>query len=112
VTTIVNCTPVTARAHALFDFRLYLPKGRCRNHERRPRAQVPHDVAFQTKTELATGMIAGAVRAAVPFAWAAGVPSQARTASRRTAAAGESAGQPPMPHFGAPHVVLPSPPLR
>jgi hypothetical protein len=46
----VNCAYVTARGHALFDFRLYLPKAWCRDRGRRQRAQVPRDVAFQTKT--------------------------------------------------------------
>jgi SRSO17 transposase len=70
--TVVNCAYVTGRGHALFDFRLYLPKAWCRDRRRRQRAQVPADVAFQTKTELARDMITGAANAAVPFGWAAG----------------------------------------
>jgi SRSO17 transposase len=70
--TVVNCACVTGRAHALFDFRLYLPKAWCADRGRRQRAQVPRDVRFQAKTGLAPDMVAGAVSAAVPFGWAAG----------------------------------------
>jgi SRSO17 transposase len=48
-------------------------------------------VAFQTKTELATGMIAGAVRGAVPFAWAAGDEIYGRSSKLRVAC--EDAGK-------------------
>ena len=86
--TVVNCAYVTACGHALFDFRLYLPRAWCRDRGRRERAQVPCDVQFQTKTELATGMLAGHAAAGVPFAWwpatnCTGAPrSCARPASR------------------------------
>jgi SRSO17 transposase len=83
--TIVNCAYVTARAHALFDFRLHLPKAWCADRGRRQRAQVPRDVGFQTKTELATGMIAAAVRAGVPFGWAAGDEVYGRSSKLRAA---------------------------
>src|SRR5438045_8247225 len=62
--TVVNCAYVTGRGHALFDFRLYLPKAWCADRGRRERAQVPADVVFQTKTELARDMVTGAVNAA------------------------------------------------
>jgi SRSO17 transposase len=39
--TEVNCTYVTARGHALYDFRLYLPKAWCGDEARRERAKVP-----------------------------------------------------------------------
>jgi SRSO17 transposase len=83
--TVVNCAYVTACGHALFDFRLYLPKAWCRDRGRRQRAQVPADVAFQTKTELATGMVTGAVKAAVPFGWAAGDEVYGRSSKLRAA---------------------------
>jgi SRSO17 transposase len=38
---------------------------------RHQRAQVPRDVAFQTKTELARDMVGGHAVAGVPFAWVA-----------------------------------------
>jgi SRSO17 transposase len=89
--TVVNCAYVTGRAHALFDFRLYLPKAWCADRGRRQRAQVPRDVTFQTKTELATGMITGAVGAAVPFGWAAGDEVYGRSSKLRAAC--EDAGK-------------------
>jgi len=89
--TVVNCAYVTGRAHALFDFRLYLPKAWCADRGRRQRAQVPADVAFATKTELATGMVTGAVNAAVPFGWAAGDEVYGRSSRLRRAC--EDAGK-------------------
>ena len=89
--TVVNCAYVTGRGHALFDFRLYLPKAWCADRLRRQRAQVPRDVAFATKTELATGMLTGAVGAAVPFGWAAGDEVYGRSAKLRRAC--EDAGK-------------------
>ncbi len=89
--TVVNCAYVTGRAHALFDFRLYLPKAWCADRGRRQRAQVPADVAFQTKTELAAGMVTGAVNAAVPFGWAAGDEVYGRSSKLRQAC--EDAGK-------------------
>ncbi len=89
--TVVNCAYVTARGHALFDFRLYLPKAWCRDRRRRQRAQVPAGVQFQTKTELARDMITGAVNAAVPFGWAAGDEVYGRASKLRRAC--EDAGK-------------------
>ncbi len=89
--TVVNCAYVTARGHTLFDFRLYLPKAWCRDHVRRQRAQVPRDMGFQTKTELATEMVTGAVKAAVPFGWAAGDEVYGRSSKLRAAC--EDAGK-------------------
>ena len=70
--TAVFMAYVTARAHALFDFRLYLPKAWCQDERRRERARIPREVEFKTKTELGAAMITGATGAGVPFAWAAG----------------------------------------
>ena len=39
--TVVFAAYVTARAHALFDFRLYLPKAWCHDGKRRERAHIP-----------------------------------------------------------------------
>jgi SRSO17 transposase len=47
--TVVFLAYVTARAHALFDFRLYLPEAWCADRGRRERARVPDDVPFTTK---------------------------------------------------------------
>ena len=89
--TVVNCAYVTACGHALFDFRLYLPRAWCRDRGRRERAQVPCDVQFQTKTELATGMLAGHAAAGVPFAWVAGDELYGRASKLRQAC--EQAGK-------------------
>ena len=59
---VVFMAYVTARAHALFDFRLYLPTAWCADRERRERARVPEDVPFTTEPALGTAMIAGAGR--------------------------------------------------
>jgi SRSO17 transposase len=88
---VVNCAYVTGRGHALFDFRLYLPKAWCAGRGRRQRAHVPRHMAFKTKTELARDMIAGAVRTAVPFGWAAGDEVYGR--SRRLRQVCEDAGK-------------------
>ena len=90
--TVVNCAYVTGRAHALFDFRLYLPKAWCADRGRRQRAQVPRDTAFQTKTELARDMVAGAVSAAVPFGWAAGDEVYGRSSKLRRCLRGRREG--------------------
>jgi SRSO17 transposase len=88
--TVVNCAYVTARGHALFDFPLYLPKAWCQDHGRRERARVTRDVPFQTKTELATGMIGEHAAAGVPFAWGpamkcTGAPRSFATPASRSA---------------------------
>jgi SRSO17 transposase len=89
--TVVNCAYVTARGHALFDFRLYLPKAWCQARGRRQRAQIPRDMGFQTKTELATDMVTKAVKAAVPFGWATGDEVYGRSSKLRAAC--EDAGK-------------------
>jgi SRSO17 transposase len=65
--TVVSCAYVTRRAHALFDFRLYLPSSWCADKQRRERARVPAEMRFATKTELATDMIARHAAAGTPF---------------------------------------------
>jgi SRSO17 transposase len=65
--TVVFAAYVTARAHTLFDFRLYLPKQWCGDKDRRVRAHVPDDVEFATKPALGTAMITAAARARVLF---------------------------------------------
>ena len=81
--TVVFVAYVTARAHALFDFRLYLPKAWCADRERRERARVPDDVPFTTKPALGTAMITGAAGAGVPFAWVAGDEVYGRSSKLR-----------------------------
>src|ERR1039458_8402174 len=59
--TVVFLAYVTARAHTLFDCRLYLPRQWSGDTARRERAQVPEDVAFATKTEQGTAMVTDAI---------------------------------------------------
>lgn len=89
--TVVNCAYVTARGHALYDFRLYLPKAWCGDGRRRERAQVPCDVEFKTKTELGAQMVAGAIGAGTPFGWLAGDEVYGRSGKLRQAC--EDAGK-------------------
>jgi SRSO17 transposase len=83
--TVVFMAYVTARAHALFDFRLYLPKAWCADRGRRERARVPDDAQFTTKPALGTAMVAGAAGAGVPFAWVAGDEVYGRSSKLRQA---------------------------
>jgi SRSO17 transposase len=57
------------RGVAFLDRALYLPKTWAEDADRRRGADVPEDVAFATKPELARRMVARALRARVPKAW-------------------------------------------
>jgi SRSO17 transposase len=57
------------KGHALIDRRLYLPESWAADPERCRVAKVPEDVPFQTKPEIARGMIARALDAGVPCGW-------------------------------------------
>ena len=83
--TVVFAAYVTACAHALFDFRLYLPKQWCGDKKRRQRAHVPDGVAFTTKPALGTAMLTAAACAGVPFAWAAANEVYGRSSELREA---------------------------
>ena len=61
--TVVFTAYVTARGHALYDFRLYLPRAWCQDKQRRERAKVPAEVEFKTKTEQGTEMVTAAIGA-------------------------------------------------
>ena len=89
--TVVFAAYVTARAHTLFDFRLYLPKQWCKDEQRRQRAHVPDDVEFATKPALGTAMITGAAAAGAPFAWVAADEVYGRSGKLREAC--EKAGK-------------------
>jgi SRSO17 transposase len=67
--TVVFLAYVTARAYALMDFMLYLPKVWISDPGRRARAHVPDKIRFATKPQLAVDLIARAVAGSVPFAW-------------------------------------------
>ena len=47
----------TTKGHMFLDRRLYMPEEWCNDSERRKRAKVPEDVAFQTKPEQAMAML-------------------------------------------------------
>jgi SRSO17 transposase len=57
---------------AFLDRELYLPKEWAMDTERRQEAGVPPEVAFRTKPELATRMLARTFAAATPAAWVTG----------------------------------------
>jgi SRSO17 transposase len=89
--TVVFLAYVTARAHTLFSFRLYLPKPWCEDRAQRERAQVPEDAVFATKTEQGTDMVTEAVTGGVPFGWVAGDEVYGRSSKLRAAC--EDAGK-------------------
>ena len=90
--TVVFAAYVTGRAHALFDFRLYLPRSWCLDARRRQRAHVPDEVAFTTKPALGTAMLTGAASAGVPFAWAAADEVYGRSSKLREACEKDNKG--------------------
>jgi len=57
----VSLTVATANAHVPTDFRLYLPESWTESPERRSEAQIPEDITFKTKPELALEMISKAL---------------------------------------------------
>jgi SRSO17 transposase len=89
--TVVFAAYVTAHAHGLFDFRLYLPKAWCHDGKRRERAHVPEETGFATKPALGTAMITAAAGAGVPFAWVAADEVYGRSSRLREAC--EKAGK-------------------
>src|SRR5829696_8335879 len=62
---------VSGKGHAFIDRALYLPKAWTDDPTRGAAAQVPEDVTFATKPQLARAMIERAIAADVPFAWVA-----------------------------------------
>jgi len=83
--TVVFAAYVTARGHAPFGFRLYLPAAWCADAARRQRARVPDDVEFATKTGQGTEMVAAAIGGGVPFAFLAGEEVYGRSSKLRAA---------------------------
>jgi SRSO17 transposase len=59
---------------ALIDRRLYLPEAWAGDDVRRSQAQIPESVTFATKPQIACALIAAALDAGVPCAWAATNP--------------------------------------
>jgi len=62
----VSLCLATKDQHLPVDFALYLPKTWANSKARRKEGQIPDDVQFQTKPELALGMIARAVEDGLP----------------------------------------------
>jgi SRSO17 transposase len=82
---VVFAAYVTARGHAPFDFRLYLPKSWFRDAARRARARVPARTRFAAKPALAAAMVTAAARARVLFSWVAGDEIYGRSGRLRQA---------------------------
>jgi len=89
--TVVFAAYVTARAHALPDFRLYLPKSWCGDQARLEKAHIPDGTAFITRPALGAKMITGAAGAGIPFAWVAADEVYGRSSKLRQAC--EEAGK-------------------
>lgn len=62
----VSLCAATEHDHVPLDFELYLPKPWIEDMPRRRDARIPEDAIFQTKIELALGMIERAVQAGLP----------------------------------------------
>jgi len=65
-------TYASSHGHVFLDRRLYLPKTWCADSERRTRAHVPPEIAFQTKPDQAVAMLEHAWSKGVPMRWVAG----------------------------------------
>ena len=65
----VFLTYATAQGRSLLDQELYLPQVWADDEERRREAGVPEAATFQTKPQLALGMLERAVESGVPFSW-------------------------------------------
>mgnify|MGYP001562572621 CR=1 FL=1 len=73
---------VTERAHALVDFRLYLPGEWARDKTRRRECGVPRDVRFQTRHALCLEMLAEHCEK-LPHAWVGGDVEMGRSSRFR-----------------------------
>jgi SRSO17 transposase len=63
---------VTADSAAFLDCQLYLPQSWCADRERCRSAQIPDDVPFQTKPQIAQGMLEQAWDEGVAMQWVTG----------------------------------------
>ena len=60
------------QGHAFLDRNLYLPNEWAEDRDRRREAEVPEEVTFKTKGQMARDMISRALEASVPFTWVTG----------------------------------------
>ena len=60
---------VSGKGRSLVDEQLFVPQAWARSKKRRKEAQVPKEVAFRTKPQIALQMIERAHRGALPFRW-------------------------------------------
>jgi SRSO17 transposase len=60
---------VSEKGRSLVDQQLFLPQAWARNKKRRKEAQVPKEVRFRTKPQIALQMIEHAHQGALPFRW-------------------------------------------
>ncbi len=63
---------VTASSAAFLDCRLYLPQSWCDDCDRCQRAQIPDEVTFQTKPQIAQAMLERAWEEGLPLHWVVG----------------------------------------
>jgi SRSO17 transposase len=68
----VFLTYASTKGHAPIDRRLYMPKDWMEDRERLKGAGAPEGLEFQTKPEMALGMIQEATAAGVPYRWVTG----------------------------------------
>lgn len=67
----VKLAYISKRGRTLVDEDLYLPKEWIEDNERRTEAQIPAQVRFRTKPQIALEMIREAARGPLPFRWIA-----------------------------------------
>ncbi len=78
----------SSQGHVLLDRRLYLPnEGWADNPERRKQAQIPEQIAFQTRQEQGADMLKHAWAAGVPMRWVSGDEIYGDAAKLRTVVA-------------------------
>jgi SRSO17 transposase len=81
---VVSVHAVGERGTVPLDWALYLPEEWCEDLERRRKAKIPDDVEFQTKPELATGLIERAAGWKIPGAPVLGDEAYGKNTELRT----------------------------
>jgi len=80
----VSVHAVGAKGTVPLDWALYLPEGWCEDPERRRKAKIPDEVQFQTKPELAAGLIERAAGWEIPRAPVLGDEAYGKNTELRT----------------------------